>query len=102
MQLSEDEFMLKYGNNWGHCKRNTLPPNEIEFTGLPCNNNVMKWKNELNKNQWKKINFINRLKYAEHKMFSICMEVNLMYESNDFEKMFEALSKIKKLKINII
>ena len=50
----------------------------------------------------KKINFINRLKYAEVKKFSIGVDVNKNYGSNDFDEIFEVLSTLKnrKLKIN--
>ena len=52
--------------------------------------------------QRQKINFINRLKYAEVKMFSICVDVHKIYESDNFDKIYEVSStlKIKKLKMN--
>ena len=52
----------------------------------------------------KKINFINRLKYAEVKIFSMFVDVYKIYEGNDFDKIYEVLStlKNKKLEINII
>ena len=43
-------------------------------------------KNQLSKIQRKKINFINRLKYAEVRIFSICVDVYKIYEGNDFDK----------------
>ena len=43
----------------------------------------------------KKINFINRLKYAEHKIFCICVDVYQIFEGNDFDKIYEALSTLK-------
>ena len=50
----------------------------------------------------KKINFINRLKYAEQKVFCICIDVYKIYENDDYDKIYEVLSilKNKKLKIN--
>ena len=56
-------------------------------------------KHELSKIQCKKINFINRIKYAEQKR-----DVYKMYESNDYNKIYEVLStlKNKKLKTNNI
>ena len=59
---------------------------------------------ELSKIQWKKINFINRLKYAEIKIFSICVDVYKIYESDDYDKIDEVLStsKNKKIKLNNI
>ena len=61
-------------------------------------------KHELSKIQREKINFINRLKYAEQKIFSICVDVYKIYESDDFNKIYEVLStlKNKKLKKNNI
>ena len=50
--------------------------------------------NSLNFNE-KKLNFINRLKYAEHKVFCICIEVHKLYEGNDYDKIYEALSTLK-------
>ena len=50
----------------------------------------------------KKINFINRLIYAEVKIFSICVDVYKIYEGDDFDEIYKVLStlKNKKLKIN--
>ena len=52
----------------------------------------------------KKINLINRLKYAEVKIFSICVDLYKTYESDDYDKIYKVLStlKNKKLKINTI
>ena len=104
MELTEDETFRKYAKNCGHYIRNTLLRNEYEFTCVSCGFNVIKRKHELSKIQRKKINFINRLNYAEVKLFSICVDVYKNYEGDDFEKFFEALStlKNKQLKINNI
>ena len=50
----------------------------------------------------KKINFINRLKYAEQKIFCICIDVYKIYEGDDYDEIYKILStlKNKKLKIN--
>ena len=50
----------------------------------------------------KKINFINRLKYAEIKIFSKGVDVCKIYEGDDYDEIYEDLStlKNKKLKIN--
>ena len=100
--LSEDERIEKYGKHCGHCNRNTLLPYEYEFTCISCGFNVNKRKHELSKIQRKKNNFINRLKYAEAKIFSICVDVYKIYEGDDFNKLYEVLStlKNKKLKVN--
>ena len=102
MILSEDEIIQKYGKLCGHCNRNTLLPYEYEFTCFSCGYNVNKRKHELSKIQRKKINFINRLKYAEQKIFCICIDVYKIYEGNDFNEIYKVLStlKNKKLKIN--
>ena len=59
--------------------------------------NSQKYKEE-------KINFINRLKYAEQKIFCICIDVYKIYEGDDYDEIYKALSilKNKKLEINII
>ena len=75
MELTEDEIIQKYGKRCGHYNRNTLLPNEYEFTCFSCGYTVNKRKHELTKIQRRKINFINRLKYAEIKIFSICVDV---------------------------
>ena len=71
MEMTEDQTIEKYAKRCGHCKRNTLLPYEYEFTCIVCGYNVNKRKHELSKLQRKKIIFINRLKYAELKIFSI-------------------------------
>ena len=87
-----------------HCNRNTLLPYEYEWTCFSCGYNVIKRKHELSKIQRKKINFINRLKYAEQKIFCICIDVSKIYEDDDYDEIYEVLStlKYKKLKSNNI
>ena len=82
MELTEDEIIQKYGKRCGHCNRNTLLPYEYEYTCFSCGYNVNKRKNELTKIQRRKINFINRLKYAELKIFSICVYLYKIYEGD--------------------
>ena len=103
MELTEDEIIQKYGKRCGHCNRNTLLPYEYEWTCFSCGYNVNKRKNELSKIiQQKKINFINRLKYAEVKIFSICVDLYKIYEGDNYDEIYKVLStlKNKKLKIN--
>ena len=104
MELTEDESIEKYGKRCGHCNRNTLLPFEYEFTCFSCGFNVNKRKHELSEKQRKKINFINRLKYAEQKIFCICIYLYTIYDGNDYDEIYEVLStlKNKKLKINHI
>ena len=102
MELTEDDIIQKYAKQCRHCNRSTLLPYEYEWTCISCNYVVSKRKNELSKIQRKKINFINRLKYAEVKIFSICVDVYKNYEGNDYNEIYKVLStlKNKKLKIN--
>ena len=51
MQLTENEIKRKYAKNCGHCSRNTLSPNEYEFTCSSCGYIVNKRKHELSKIQ---------------------------------------------------
>ena len=102
MELTEDEIIEKYAKRCGHCNRNTLLPYEYEFTCFSCGFNVNERKHELSKIQRKEINFINRLKYAEQKIFCICIDLYKIYEGNDYEEIFKVLSTLKKLKINNI
>ena len=69
-----------------------------------CNYVLSKRKHELSKIQRNKINFINRLKYAEQKIFCICIDAYKIYEGDDSDEIYKVLStlKIKKLKRNNI
>ena len=75
MEIPQDEIIQSYAKNCGHCNRNILCPYPYEFTCFSCGYKVIKGKHELSKKQRKKINFINRLKYAEQKIFCICVDV---------------------------
>ena len=103
MNLSEDVIIEKYAKRCGHCNRNTLLPYEYEWTCISCGYNINKCKHELSKIQRKKI-FINRIKYAEVKIFSICVDLYKIYEGDDYDEIYKVLLtlKNKKLKINII
>ena len=67
----------------------------MDITLINANMNSQKYKE-------KKINFINRLKYAEQKIFCICIDVYKTYEGNNYDEIYKVLStlKNKKLKIN--
>ena len=95
MNLTEDEIIEKYAKHCAHCQRNTLLPYEYEFTCISCGFNVIKQKQQLSKIQRKKIYFINRLKYAEQKIFCICIDVYKIYEGDDYDKIFEVSSTLK-------
>ena len=47
MEKTENEIIEKYAKNCRHCNRNTLFPNDYEFTCFLCGYNVNKRKNEL-------------------------------------------------------
>ena len=96
MELTEDEIIEKNGKHWGHCNWNTLLPYEYEFTYFSCGLNVNKRKHELSKLQRRKINFINRLKYAEQKTFCICIDLYMIYDGNDYDEIYKVLSTLKK------
>ena len=104
MELTEDEIIQKYAKHCRHCKRNTLLPYEYEWTCFSCGYNVNKRKHELSKIQRKKVNFIIRLKYAEVKIFSICVDVYKIYEGDNYDEIYKVLStlKNKNLKTNNI
>ena len=104
MELTEDEINGKYAKGCVYCNRNTLLPYEHEFICFSCGFSVNKRQHELSKIQRKKTNFINRLKYAEVKIFSICVDVYKLYEGDDFDEIYKVLSSLKnkKLKINNI
>ena len=101
MNLSEDEIIQKYGKRCGHCNRNTLLPYEYEWSCFACNYVVSKRKHELSRIQRKKNKFINRLKYAEQKIFCICIDVYKIYEGDDYDEIFKVLSTLKNKKIKI-
>ena len=89
MELTEDEIFKKYDKKCGHCNRNTLLPYEHEINCIVCGFNLIKRKHELFKTQRKKKNFINRLKYAELKIFCICVDVYKIYEGDDYDKIMK-------------
>ena len=74
MELTEEETNEKDSKQCGHCNRKTLLQYEKEWSCISCGYNVIKRKHEFPKIQRKKINFINRLKHAEHKTFCICVD----------------------------
>ena len=91
MELTEDELIKKYGTLSKHFDRNCLLPYEYEWTCISCGYNVIKRKHQPSKIQRIK-EFINRIKYAEYKIFCICVDVYKTYAGDDFDKTFEASS----------
>ena len=101
MNLTEDEIIGKYAKRCEDCNRKTLLPQEYEFTCIACGFNEIKTKHELSKIQRKKKIFINRLKYAGHKIFCICIVLYKIYEDNNYNELLEVLSTLKKRKLKI-
>ena len=67
--MTGNQINKKYAKDCGHCNRNMLPSYEYERICFGCGYNVIKRKHELFEIQRKRMNFINRLKYGEHKFF---------------------------------
>ena len=63
-----------------------LLPYDLEWTCFSCN--VIKRKNDLTKTSGGKIGFFNRLKYAQHKIFCICVEAWKIYEDDNFYRIY--------------
>ena len=63
----------------------------VDITSINESTNSLKYKE-------KKINFFNRLKYAEVKIFSLCVDVYKIYEGDDFDEINKVLSALKKIK----
>ena len=101
MEITEDEFIEKFARKGMHCTRKMLLLYEYELGCIYCGCDVLKPKNELSKLSRKKINFTNPLKFAEHKQFCICVDVYKTYQGDDFNKIYDVLSKLKKKKRKI-
>ena len=74
---------------------------EYEYVCFSCGFNLIKRNHELTEIQRKRINFINRIKYAEFHFFCICVQVYKIFESNDFGKIYGVLATLKVEKLNI-
>ena len=103
MELKEDQKFEKYVKQCGNCMRNILLPYKYFWVCISCRYFGIKWKSELTRNQRKKI-FIIWLKYAEFKIFCICIDGIKIDQSNDSKNIFKVLSDIKNknLKFNIM
>ena len=99
MEITEDGIIQNYGKKCGHFNQKILLPYEYEWTCFSCGFNISKRKHELTKIQRKKLNFINRLKYAEVKIFSICVDLCQIHQGGDFNEIYKVLSTLQKQKI---
>ena len=84
MQLSEDKIIQKNAKHCGHCNQNTLLSYENELTCISCGYNVIKENLNSLKHKEKQTNFINRVKYAEVKIFCICVDLYEVNEGKDY------------------
>ena len=84
--MSEDEIIERYVKKCGPCNQNTLLPYSYEWTCISCGFNLIKGKHELSKIHRKKLNFVQRIKFAEQKLFCICIHVFKLYEGKDYDK----------------
>ena len=96
MQLSEAETIQKYAIPCEHCLKNTCQTYEYEFTCIECGYDENKQKNELGKVSRKRVNFVNRLKDAQHKINCSFKDYIILHEGIDLKEMFEAVSNLKK------
>ena len=101
MNLTEGKTIENYGKKCGKCIRNTLLPYENEWCCISFECNVTKTKHELSKIQRTKVNFINRIKFAEKKNFCGCIDVYKIYEGIDYDKIHKVLSTLKNKKLKI-
>ena len=62
---------------------------------------MAKRKHELSKIQRKKINFINRLKYAEQKIFCVSIDIYKIYEGDNYDEIYKVLSTLENKKLGI-
>ena len=92
MQLPEDKIIQKNSKHCGHCNQNTLLSYENEFKCFSCGYNVIKENMNSLKYKEKQTNFINGVKYAEVKIFCICVDLYKVYEGKDFGTSDEASS----------
>ena len=104
MELTEDQTNEKHAKQCKHCSRNSLLPNEYECICISFWYNVLNQKQELTQFQRKKINFINRLKFAEHALICICIDVYTVYEGDNYDEIYKVLLTLKSqnLKFNNI
>ena len=67
MEFTEAEIIERYSKQSKHCTRKIRLT--IEYECFSSGNNLSKRKNELTKTQREKRKFINRLKYAEERLY---------------------------------
>ena len=101
MILGEDQILQKYAKKCLSCDRNGLLPYQYEWSCYFCNYNIMKQNHELTLTQRKRLTFSSRLKNAEKKSNCICFDVMQIYDGEDYEKILDALSRLKSKEINI-
>ena len=95
MELTEDHIIEKCAKQSRSCLKKTRLPYEYEFTCISCGFDEIKRQHELTKIQRKKNIFINRMKYAEEKVFGLCVGENKICEGIDYDEKYQALCKLK-------
>ena len=96
MELTEYQFVEKYGKQCMQCLRKNVLPHEYERTCFSCGYIVMKRKNVLIKIQHKKLDFNNRLKYSEKTIICLCRDVSKIKEVDDNDIFLECFSTLRK------
>ena len=84
--------------NCPSCNRNLILPYQYEYICLFYGHNIIKQKHELTKEQRKRQTFSSRLKYAERKIWTICVDVMQTYSGDDYDELVNVLSSLKKIK----
>ena len=95
--LQKMKLIKKMEKNCMHCTRNSFSPYEHEWTCLSWGYNVIKREKLTLKNPTKKLNFINRLKFSQHNIICICIDVYDVYE-NVFSKKISKFHQDEKMK----
>ena len=91
--MTEGEHVEKYATKCRHCTQNTSLLYEDEWICVACGcNHVKKGKNVCETSE-NKINFINRFKNPEEKIFLISTDVNKKYEGEVFNELPKVYQK---------
>ena len=78
--------------------RSTLVPYENEFTSISSVYNEINRRKENTKSHREKLDFINRLKYAQKKILCISIDVYKLFEGNDFNGNLDVIWNLKNRK----
>ena len=103
-EKTDEEFIMRYAIMCRRCNRNALLEYEYEFTCYVYEINVVKTqKVQLSKIQRKKNTiFKGKLTYSIPKIIGICMEINILVQTNNIVFLAAVLTYLKLKKINVI